>query len=146
MQTCWVPCVLKTAVKLIIIFYIIFYYLMWCPPEWPGHFIYQWCGHAWTRRCCRQCDNLHAAHHMFPSSSASNLQVALQIAHARTYHNTLHRAPNESRFLAGTRRFIHGNTHGFRSPVCRYPEIKKPTGYWCQMWELPHHPCLPHPH
>ena len=44
---------------------------MWCPPEWPGHLIYQWCGHARTRRCCRQCDNLHAARHMFPSSGAS---------------------------------------------------------------------------
>jgi len=54
---------------------------MWY-PEWPAHLIYQWCGHTWTRRCCRQCDNLCAARHMFPSSGTSNLQVVLQTAHA----------------------------------------------------------------
>jgi len=55
------------------------------------------------------------------------------------------RAPNESRFLAGTHGFIRGNTHGFGSPVCRYPVLKKPARYRCQMWELPHHLCLPIP-
>jgi len=53
------------------------------------------------------------------------------------------RAPNESRFLAGTRGFIRGNTHGFGSPVCRYPALKKPAGYGCQMWELTGDPWNP---